>query len=301
MSKILVIFLDGVGIGKNDPDSNPFFRHEFRFIKNVFDDIPHLDNQKLEKNNTFLFPVDACMGVDGIPQSGTGQTSILCGVNASEILGQHFGPFPHSKLYPVLEKSNLFKVLSEKEKRVKFINAYPQRFFDYLNTGHKRIGTFASAVLRSGMKLNGFDEVIEGKALTAEITGQVWKDRLGYSLDVITPEQAGERLINLSLENDFTLYEYFFTDHLGHGRNKDSFDIIINTLDSFLFSVLTNLPKELTLLICSDHGNFEDLSIKQHTFNPALAITAGKNSGLLATRIKKLYNIQPAIMDLLCE
>lgn len=301
MSRILVIFVDGVGIGKPDPESNPFFQREFKFINRIFNDTPSLDNQKLQNRDNYFFPVDACMDVEGIPQSGTGQTSILCGINASELLGQHFGPFPHSKLYPIIEDKNIFRLLKNDGKHVHFANGYPQRFFDYLASGHKRVGSFATAVMKSGMKLNSYDDVLAGNALTAEITNKVWKERLGYDIPVISPETAGDRLITITSKNDFTLYEFFLTDHLGHGRNKDNFEEIVNAFDTFLYHIITNIPEDLTLLICSDHGNFEDLSIKQHTLNPAIAITAGKDSDALAIRIKKLYDIQPAIMDMLCE
>ena len=61
------------------------------------------------------------------------------------------------------------------------------------------------------------------------------------------------------------------------------FEAIYNNLDRFLFTILSELNKEvITLVICSDHGNFEDLSVKTHTMNPALTLTAGKNALQLA-------------------
>jgi hypothetical protein len=301
LSRVLIIFLDGVGIGEKDAEKNPFFSRNFKFIKDIFGETPHLNNSYIDRDNKYLFPVDAAMGITGIPQSGTGQTSILCGVNASEILNRHFGPFPHSILLPVLKEHNLFHSLMEIGKNVCFANAYPQRFFDYLESGHKRMGSFAHAALLSGMRLNDVSDVSLGKALSAEITNKVWNEKLGYNLEIISPAQAAKRLLNISSTYDFTIYEYFLTDHLGHGRNKEYFNEVTESIDEFLFHILTNLPGETTLLICSDHGNFEDISIKQHTLNPALTISAGKNSRLLATSIKKLYHIKPAIMELFRE
>ena len=54
----------------------------------------------------------------------------------------------------------------------------------------------------------------------------------------------------------------------------------------------------MTLVVCSDHGNFEDLSIKMHTLNPSLCITVGENAGQLSERIKNLSDIKPAIMEM---
>ena len=64
-----------------------------------------------------------------------------------------------------------------------------------------------------------------------------------------------------------------------------------------MFTILSELNKdEMTLVICSDHGNFEDLSVKTHTINPALTITAGKNASQLADSIKDLTDIKPSII-----
>ena len=129
----------------------------------------------------------------------------------------------------------------------------------------------------SGVKLNSVTDVRKGRALTAEITNERWNKRLNYKLKVIKPETAARRLLKIAGKNDFTLYEFFLTDHLGHGRIIDEFDTIYNNLDKFLLTVISEMNQsELTLIICSDHGNFEDLSVKTHTLNPALTITAGK-------------------------
>lgn len=49
------------------------------------------------------------MGVDGLPQSGTGQVSIFAGINAPKIVGYHFGPFPHSKTVAALKEKTYLK------------------------------------------------------------------------------------------------------------------------------------------------------------------------------------------------
>ena len=105
------------------------------------------------------------------------------------------------------------------------------------------------------------------------------------------------RLLKIASEHHFTLFEHFLTDHLGHGRNIDTLPDRLDVLDKFLFYILTNLPDDITLLICSDHGNLEDLSVKTHTLNPALTITAGKNAEKLKNRITNLSHIKDAILE----
>lgn len=295
----LMIFIDGVGIGKPDPEINPFFKYGFKAFTEVFGVIPCLDNQTLTaKNGIFLFPSDASLGVEGLPQSGTGQTSIFCGFNAPKFLGQHFGPYPYSTLIPLIREKNILKEFLDRKLKVSFVNAYPKIFFDYLASGKQRLSATTLCCRLSGIRLNDYEDLKLGKALSAEIDNSRWVSRLGYDLPVIEPEEAADRLMGIAALNSFTLYEYFLTDHLGHGRNADTFDETVQTLDRFLLHILKNFPDEMTLVICSDHGNFEDISVKSHTLNPALTITAGKYAGDLAHRIKDLTDIKPAILDL---
>ena len=83
----------------------------------------------------------------------------------------------------------------------------------------------------------------------------------------------------------------------GMRRIADEFDTIYNNLDEFLITIISELNrKELSLIICSDHGNFEDLSVKTHTRNPALAITAGNHALDLAEGIHDLSEIKSTII-----
>ena len=292
-----MIFVDGVGIGKKDFEFNPFFKYGSKTFEKIFGEIPHLEKQCLDKNGIYCFPVDAKLGVDGLPQSGTGQVSIFCGVNAAKFVGKHYGPFPYSTTVPIIAEKNIFKHYKDMNKRAYFANAYPKVFFDYLKSGKTRLNTTALMCRLSGIKLNSVTDLRKGHALTAEITNERWNKRLNYKLKVVKPETAARRLLKIAKDNEFTLFEFFLTDHLGHGRIADEFDTIYNNLDKFLFTILSEINQnELTLIICSDHGNFEDLSIKTHTMNPALTITAGKYARNLAEEIQDLAEIKSNII-----
>ena len=294
-----MIFVDGVGIGKRDPSVNPFFKYGFKTFEELLGDVPSLENPTLNKGDIHLFPVDALLGVDKIPQSGTGQVSIFCGVNAPNLLGYHWGPFPPTSLLPIIEEKNLFKEFQLLGKQTAFTNAYPKVFFDYLKSGKKRISATSLSCLLSGIKLNGPKELRAGKAVSAEIDNSRWVNRLKYKLPIITPELAAKRLLKIAYNNTFTLYEYYLTDHLGHGRHAEYMSEWFGTLDRFLYYVLKNFDRDkLMVVICSDHGNLEDISIKMHTLNPALTITAGIKSGELSSKIKDLSDIKPSILEL---
>ncbi len=297
MHSTLLIFLDGVGIGNPDPVSNPFFRYHFRFLNDIFGQPPSLQNQYFYSNGNYLFPTDPLLGVEGLPQSGTGQTSIFCGVNAPQIAGRHFGPFPHSTTIEILKEKNIFHEFRKRKLKSTFVNAYPKIFFNYIKSGKTRLSTTTLSCNLSNIPLHKAEDVRKGKALTAEITAERWVRKLNYKLPIIKPETAARRLLRISSQNHFTAYEYFLTDHLGHWRHKEEMEHILDILDRFLFFILTNIDrKNTTLIICSDHGNLEDLSIKMHTLNPALTITAGKYAKELSESIKDLTQIKPAIM-----
>ncbi len=291
-----MIFLDGVGIGKIDYENNPFFKYGFKTFSEIFGTVPSLENSTIKKNSSYLFPSDALLGVEGLPQSGTGQTSIFCGINASKFIGKHFGPYPYSTLIPIIKEKNILKYFIDKGEKAFFANAYPKVFFDYIKSGKSRLSVTSLSCKLSGIKLNTVTDVRKGKALTAEITGSRWNEKLGYKLRVISPKAAARRLLRIASENSFTLYEYFLTDHLGHGRYDGETKSVLKILDDFLFEVITGLNNNTSLIICSDHGNVEDLSVKTHTFNPALTITSGKHAEELYLNIKDLTQIKQAII-----
>jgi phosphopentomutase len=150
--------------------------------------------------------------------------------------------------------------------------------------------------LYSKVKMFGLDDMLAGKGISSDITNRRWNTKLKYDIPIITPEESADRLINIVEENNFTLFEYFFTDHLGHGRNKDDFNILLDDLDRFLFKIISEIDEDINLVICSDHGNLENIEVKGHTNNPTLTITAGKNALMMKNIIQDLSDIKEAII-----
>lgn len=291
-----MVFLDGVGIGKKDFQFNPFLKYGFKTFEKIFGTIPSLENPVIKKDNIFLFPADATLGVSGLPQSGTGQVALFCGFNAPKFAGKHYGPYPFSTTVPILLKKNI--LLHYKNNGGSFFaNAYPKAFFNYINSGRSRLSTTTLTNKRAGIKFNTVSDVRNGQALTAELTNERWNRKLGYKLPVIKPKTAARRLLRIASKYKFTLYEYYLTDHLGHWRLADEFDKLYSELDEFIFTLIDEMDnKKTTLVICSDHGNLEDLSVKTHTLNPSLTVAAGKNSEDIFRSVKSIIDIKPAIV-----
>jgi hypothetical protein len=292
-----MLFLDGIGIGKKDFHFNPFFKYGFNTFTEIFNEIPSLENSVLKNNNYYLFPTDANLGVDGLPQSGTGQASLFCGFNAPKFVGKHYGPYPYSTTIPFLREKNILVRFYKNHGSGYFVNAYPKLFFDYIKSGRSRLSVTTLTCKLSGIRLNSVTDVRRGRAITAELTNERWNKRLGYKLPIIKPKTAARRLLKIAQKNKFTLFEYYLSDHLGHLRLAKEFDKRFFEMDEFLITILNELDKsKITLIICSDHGNLEDLSTKTHTRNPALTITAGKNAEKIFNAVKDISQIKSAII-----
>ena len=82
---MIFIFLDGVGIGNADAD-NPFFSAQTSLL-------PFFGEENFLPDGTPIKGIDACLGVEGIPQSATGQTTIYTGENIPALLKEHKGRF----------------------------------------------------------------------------------------------------------------------------------------------------------------------------------------------------------------
>ena len=295
---LLFVFLDGVGLGPSQA-SNPLAQPDRRpALAHLAGGQPWThDAAPLANADHHFHPIDATLGIDGLPQSGTGQATLLTGVNCAEVVGRHFGPFPHSATHSVLAKENAFaKVqrISDDADAAAFANAYPPRFFEHVRRRNRWTVT-TRCCRESDVRIRGLQDVEQGHAITADLTGAGW-DTLGHNLARLTPHQAGERLVQISQRHRFTLFEYFLTDKAGHGRLDASPAEILDTVDAFLQGVLKDLNQSNTLLlITSDHGNIEAPGIKTHTRNPVPLITYGRGADHFAG-VSSIADVTPAIV-----
>lgn len=297
---LALIFIDGVGIGEPDPEKNPFFSYSFKLFSEIFSEPPHLKNVPLKSRFGTLFPVDAAHGYPGYPQSGTGQLSIFGGFDAIKEFGGHFGPYAPVSLTHLIRESNLFKDSIDQGYSFRFLNAYPRPFFNYLRKNPKRLNVTAHCMISSGTAFNKALHVHKKQALTAEITNYRWRQKLGSKVPAITPEEAAVVFNRNMRKSDLSVFEYYLTDYAGHRRYDGHVHELCEIIDRFLYHLITNFDHENdTLLICSDHGNFEDISIKTHTLNPSLFMAFGKHSGEASKSIKNLSHIKDFIFSIL--
>lgn len=297
---IIFIFIDGIGLAEAD-SSNPFsrFYHKLPGWEALTGGRPLLAGEAFPAaSDHFISAVDANLDMDGLPQSGTGQTALFTGLNAAQVVGRHFGPFPHSLIRPLLKSDSFFKKIKDKAKSAVFLNAYPPVFFERAEKTN-RWSSSVFMVKNAGQRLHTTEDVLAGKAVTAELFGDYWRQKLGINLPKRDGSDIAEIILNQAANNDLVFLEYYLTDKAGHEKDPEFAFETLKRLDQVFEPLLQNLGNH-TLIICSDHGNLEDLSRKTHTRNPVPLI--GK--GPLAAHFKQagsITDVTPAIITALAS
>jgi len=265
MKRVLLFFIDGIGVGSSDPERNPLATGSFPTLALTETSVPRARAGPPREAHG----IDAALGVPGLPQSASGQTAILTGINASAAMGHHVSGFPGPTLRRILFEHSLLKQVRERGRSATFLNAFRPEYFE-MPHAQRRLSATSLATLASGARFRSWEDLLEGRAVTHDLTH--WKVReRGYDLPPRTPEEAGRIIATEAMQNDFSLFEYFETDRAGHAQDRERAMRCLGDLDRALETVLaTSDLGKLTVIVVSDHGNLEDLSVTTHTRNPAL-------------------------------
>jgi hypothetical protein len=122
----------------------------------------------------------------------------------------------------------------------------------------------------------------------------------GFDVPTFSPTEAAEILTDLASRYRFTLYEHFITDKIGHDMDHERATRHLPLLAEFISETLKRIdPGNTTFILTSDHGNIEDLSVRNHTLNDVPTMIWGRKKEVVAKQIKDLTNITPAILSLL--
>jgi hypothetical protein len=299
----LFIFLDGVGLGPDDADTNPLAKAYMPNLASLLG-----GNRLVSSTAPYygtladLLPLDASLGVGGLPQSATGQAVLLTGQNIPAEIGYHYGPKPNEPVATFLRNGNLFSRLAMNGNKAAFLNAYPPRYFEAIDSGKRLFSAIPLAVSSAGFPLYTQTDLLQGRAIAADFTAQGWHDHLGLTdTPVLLPEQAGHLLAELSRQYDFAFFEYWLSDYVGHHQNMEEAVQILQILDQVLGGLIEGWDHDRGLiLLTSDHGNLEDLSTRRHTLNyvPGLVIGSKHLRKHFSPRLHSLADVTPAILDL---
>jgi len=285
--KAIFVFIDGVGIGNKDKATNPIYGSKSHILADLME------------NARFL--ADASLGVKGLPQSATGQTSIFTGVNAALALNRHMSGQPTITLKKIIYKINMFGELKKMGLKVASANVYKDEYLaNMLNVEDRRNRPSVTSVMCMAEHINfrTAEDFVNNNGVYHDITGEILKES-GYPVELVTPQKAAQNLYALSRGYDLTLFEHFVTDIAGHKAELEEAIGVVEKLDCFLteLTALMNFEEDV-LIITSDHGNLEDISVRTHTMNQVPVIVLGKKANNVDIQVNSLVDIMPFVLEL---
>jgi hypothetical protein len=297
--RVLFLFLDGIGLGENNPAVNPFARAKMPNLNHLLEGRSLLKaSAPFSGEHATLLAIDPAVGVRGLPQSATGQAILMTGINIPAELGYHYGPKPNPEVAAYLREMTLFSRFQKEDKRAALLNAYPPRYFHGIDSGKRLYSSIPLSVIRAGLPLFKHDDLFAGRAMSADFTGEGWRTMLGFrETPVLDAPEAGRKLCALSKEYDFALFEYWASDYAGHKQEMENAIHLMETFDAVLGGLTEAWDRDGLILVTSDHGNMEDLSTRKHTDAdvPALVIGDKTARDVFTQGMQDLTHIAPAI------
>jgi len=289
---VLLLFVDGLGVGAADATVNPLADRRRQVLSRL-----QLDDAGGSGNGVpagEAWPIAATLGVPGLPQSATGQTALLTGVNAAALLNRHLTGFPNARLREVIARESIFLQLARRGLVGNFANAFTPEFFHFLH--RRRLSVTTWSTLAAGRPLATLQDLMAGRAVYQEFTNLFLQLR-GYDVPRQSPADAAAVLAGLAERQPFLLYEYFLTDFAGHGGEKSVVQAVLEMLDEFVTVLLRRVDlSRITVILTSDHGNIEELSVATHTRNPVPFMVWGPGAAFCRERVRDLVDVTPAVV-----
>ncbi len=307
---LLIFFMDGVGLGEDDPTLNPFVQARMPRLTGLLAEGWYLRPEKngasayggrISTERASLVPTDATLQVPGRPQSATGQAAILTGLNVPRQIGEHYGPKPNQAVADIIRQGNLFQEVVNQGGKAALITPYPQGYFDAVDSGKRLLSSVPLAATSAGLKLMTADDLRAGRAVSPGFTGQGWHDHLGYTdIPLLTLEEAGRQIATIARQHDFTFFEHWPSDRSGHRGSLEQAVEHLAIIDEVLGSLIEAWDEANDLLIItSDHGNIEEKNHRQHSRNPVPTILVGRDHARLAAKVSDLTGIASVVRDFL--
>lgn len=299
--QVLLLFVDGLGLGPDDPAVNPVTAAHTPRLDSLLSRKLAGITARFEHNGALVVPTDATLGVSGLPQSATGQTALLTGLNAPQAVGRHVTAYPTKALRELLTDHNILSKVKALGGSVALANAYTEEYFARVKEGKMRHAAITFSALAAGVSLRGVDDLRQGRAVFHDLTNarpRSW----GYDLPDITPYQAGKNLAGIAADHHLTVFEFFLTDLSAHHRVDQPPAAVVTMLDALLAGVLETADlNAMLVMMTSDHGNIEDGRVDTHTRNPIPTVLVGHGRHDVGDKIASLTDITPALVGWLAE
>lgn len=297
--RVLMIFLDGIGLGPDDPATNPFAVATTPTLCSLAGGQRWLAGTGRREGRRSLFlPTDPRMGVAGRPQSATGQAAIFTGLNVPQLLGKHYGPKPDATMRSLLARDNLFKQVVSRGRTAALLEAYPPAWHRSIDSGRRLRSSYQLAAHEAGVRIPDPDDLLRGDALPVDWTGEHWPRPSGRErLPQRSPREAGAHLARLARRHDFSLFAHWPSDVIGHRGTLEEGIALLEIFDEVMAGVLDAWDdREGLVIICSDHGNMEHIGDRRHTLNDVPTVVIGNERRSFDADNLTLADIAPRIL-----
>lgn len=296
MKRALLLFVDGLGLGANDPSTNPIVAARTPFLDALLERKLVATDTPIETVRAILVPTDATLATDGLPQSATGQTTLLTGINAAQLEGRHVTAYPTTALKAQLGTHNIFRQIRDLGGDVTLANVYTPEYFAAVEAGRLRYAAITFSAIAAGVRLRGLDDLRAGRAVFHDLTNARLRE-WGHDVPIQTPQGAGGVLARLAHEHHLTVFEFFLSDLAAHGRGPYDAVRVVEMVDALLQGVVETVDLEgVLVVVASDHGNLEDQRATSHTRNPVPTLLIGAGRGAVAPQVRSLMDITPALV-----
>jgi len=275
--RILLLFVDGWGLAPAGRD-NPFSMADMPNTRSLWGGLT--SNNSHVHSDSVLLGLDATFGIAGLPQSATGQAALFTGLPVPKLLGEHRPGLPGPEVTAILRKSNLFTVAYATGAKPTFANTYTQHYLAEIDRGntHPSCTTVMCRMVPGGIRLTR--EYRADRAISHDLSGE-WLHLRVPSCKLREPVEAGRIVRRLMRRHRLVMFEHFRLDAMAHAQNRDTVLRELARYDEFLGGLLEQRDGDDWLVLASDHGNVEDMTIAGHTRNPVLLAGWGRGIGKL--------------------
>jgi hypothetical protein len=304
MAHILLIFLDGIGLGDDNPEVNPFAVVNMPTLTALTNGKRWLRGIGRQESERAIFvPTDPRLGVPGRPQSASGQATIVTGRNIPQLIGEHYGPKPNPAIRKLIAEDNFFKQVVAHGKKAAIINAYPPRLHNAINRGKILRSSYQQALHDAGLPMFTDETIYNETALSSDWTGEGWRSELGYTdTPVYSRHEAGRRMVEISRQYDFAFFSHWFTDIVGHRGPLEDGVALLELFDGVMAGALDAWDDDEGLIVVtSDHGNLEDISTRNHTENDVPTLIIGREKASFAEGLTDLTGLVPRMAQVLFD
>lgn len=300
MARVLFVFLDGLGLGDGDPAHNPLAGPwpGLRALSGC--DWTEPAWRTRSEAGLVTAALDARLGLPGLPQSATGQTTLLTGRNAARAMGRHYGPWPGPTLRALLARGSLFHD-GAAAGGARLANAYPAAYLAALRmpptaaggarprrARRARASAPVAAAEAAGLTLTDSSDLARDRVVRGDL-GLGWPQA---GADVVAAHTRA--LAELASEHAFTFFDVWGGDVVGHRQDPVAARAFLTRLDGFLPALVEALPHDVTLVVTSDHGNLEDLRRRGHTLAPVPLLALGPGASAFVGA-RSLLDVAPAV------